>query len=314
LIALGAYLALGVPVACGSRTPLFFEPPDASSSGGFAGTQGFAGFGGSGGTEGEGLDCGPPLEGGEDVFGDRVNPFEDGPEGSTMCEPGSLTGFTPALNPSAITAGMCTAKQIVDIVNVCFSAKADAGSACESLLADSATKQCFTGCVSTEWTAAASGTTYTPSPWGGLLYTLNPGQTTYIDLGACIVQAAPAEKSAQTCGKDYEELVECALSACAANCSVPLTTGDCSTDPACEAAETALYSCMEATMSSGCKKYNDAVTADCAPLMDAGSGLVSDCVRDVGIIESVSADAGVESAALIQYLDIICLGGLPDGG
>jgi hypothetical protein len=314
VIIVGAYLALGLPVACGSRTPLFFEPDGSSSSGGAAGTGGFAGFAGSGGTFGEGLDGegeGETIEGGEDAFGDG-EVFDGGLDGSFSCEPGTLTGFTPGLNASAVSAGMCTAKQIAAIVNDCFIAGPDAGSACMSLLADAATMQCLSGCVYTDWTAAASGVTYTPTPWGGLVYLLNPGQTGYVDLGACLAKAAPTDKTVQACAKDNEELLECTLQACAANCPVPMTSDDCS-DPSCEAAENALSNCMAAVTSGSCAKYQDAVTTDCASLMDAGSGPVFDCIHDVSAIDN-DEDAGAEAAALIQFLDIVCLGALPDGG
>jgi hypothetical protein len=302
VVAFGSAVALALyGVGCGSSSP--------GNGGGAAGTSGTGskGTSGSSGTAGSG--GGAKGSGGTT----GVSPFEGG-DAPGSCEPGSLTGFTPAVNPSAVSTGMCTSAQIASIVENCFpGANPDAASsACTDLLADAATKQCYTGCVATDWTAAASGVTYTTTPWGGLLYLLNPGETDLIDVGACYANAAPGDAVVQTCAKDIEEWEECGLQACASNCPVPMETGEC--DATCMAAQTAFFACETAANSGGCKTYYDAINTDCAAVT-ADSGPIFDCNSAVSALQSTSATPAQIGTALNQYLDIICVaGGIPEAG
>lgn len=285
-----------------------------SGTGGAAGKGGAAGGGGGGGTMGTGMGGAGGAGGGG---GSGGSPFEGGDAGGA-CDPGSLTGFTPAMNASAISAGACTATMISNIINDCFpgaNPDASAGSACTDLLGDAATKQCFTGCITTNWTSASSGVTYTTTPWGGLLYSLNPGELEFIDFGACISLSEPSNMAAQTCAKDEEESLECILQACLSNCPIPMETGECSADPACVTAENAFDDCYTAAAKGECMSYSTAINTDCATVT-ADSGPLADCLSAISVLTSTSSPSPAEvSKALNQYLDIICLaGGIPDGG
>jgi hypothetical protein len=304
VVAFGSAVALALyGVGCGSSS---------GGTGGAAGTTGTSGTKGTGGAAGSsGSGGGSKGTGGTS----GVSPFEGGDSGGT-CEPGSLTGFTPGLNPSAVSVGMCTSAQINSIVADCLAEPADAGSGpCNDLLADAATKTCFDSCVFSNWTGSASGVTYTPNAWGGLVYLANPGETNFVDYGACYANAAPGDMVVQTCAKDIEEWTECQLQACATNCPVPneMTT-PCEDVPECEAAQTALNGCQTASNSGVCKTYYDNVNTDCASVT-ADSGPIFDCNSAISVLTSTTATLAQVATAFTQYLDIICVaGGIPEGG
>jgi hypothetical protein len=168
--------------------------------------------------------------------------------------------------------------------------------------------------VTTPWTSASSGTTYAPTPWGGILYLLNSGQTTFVDLGACLLAVEPTNAVVQKCATAYEEALECEIEACAPSCPVPTPPPgkSCNSDPACLTAENALDSCLNAASTGVCKTYVAATTTDCATI-DVDSGPLSTCTSAVDVITSPASTSAELSKAFNQYFDTICTSGAGGG-
>ncbi len=254
-----------------------------------------------------GFDTGSPDVGIPDTTADLGVPDTGLVDSSLVCAPGSLAGFTPALNANAVSAGSCTTTMITNIVNDCLFGTS---SACTKLLADAATSNCYTGCVYTDWTASPSQTSYASTPWGGFIYIENPGFSSLFNWGGCIAQADPSSLAAQKCGTDWEETLECAIQACAASCPVP-TSGDASV-----ADQTALFDCInaayalpgDASAGGECASYNLALDTDCSAL-PVDSGVLNDCLDEMAVLDG-EVDAGLSgvTAAYTQYLDILCTG------
>jgi hypothetical protein len=267
------------------------------------GAGGRGGAGGSGGTRG--IIVGAAGSGGADGSGCGS---------SSGCQPGPLIGFDAQINPSPLTAGMCTKAIIANVVNDCFGGDPDAGAnACEDLLAgDTATQTCVETCMLSKWTSASSETRYAPNPWGGIVYIDNPAETNFIDPGACLFAAAGmTDLGALNCATDYEEALECGLQACGTNCAVhqPTSVEQCGDDPSCKKQQAELNNCISVASCGVCKKYKDAIKKDCS-LLDAGdSGPLFDCLDALEIVGG-EKDAGPEGTATAyqRYFDIICTG------
>jgi hypothetical protein len=248
-------------------------------------------------------DTGDFEEGSEDADASEDTGFDSGTDTGTIdldgavCAPVTLTGFTPTLNASALGAGACTTTMITNIVADCLSTTATS-TTCTDLLTDNATKTCYTGCVATDWTAAASGTSFSSTPWGGIVYSLNPGETDFLNFGGCISAALPTNATVQKCATDTEESLECELAACLSSCSVASdgTTG-----------QAALFTCLNDAAAGECSTYANAENTDCATL--PSNATLTDCLNDIDIV-SGSTDAGTTSidTAITQYLDIVCTG------
>jgi hypothetical protein len=312
----GAFAAALCGVACSG-----------SAGGGAGGSGGAAGSMGAGGTRGSGVtqDSGEASGSG----GSMGAPFDAGPpdRGPPKCAPGSLAGFTPAMNPSPRSLGRCTDALIGPIVDACYGGDPDASaSACSSLLADPAAKTCYFGCLVTPWTGASPETSYEPAAWGGLLraYWLY-GLTSYtsmdfFDYGGCLAAAAPKDSAAQACAKAYEESQECLLEACIPSCPLPaVPDGENElTDPAWIAAANQQADCLDSAGTSACSKYSDALTSACS-----GSGLyapyeatgpVAACNSAIMTFSSSSSTAAQRVAAYRQLFGVVCGSGVVDGG
>lgn len=281
-------------------------------TGGTAGSGGSGGSGGMGGTGGTGGSGGKGGSGGSGGFPIDA-PMDTGP----TCAPGSLTGFTPAINPTP--TGKCTQKQVTNFVNSCLGGNPDASStACNDEITGP-DMGCVFGCLVTNWTASSSMTSYTTTPWGGLIVA---DGFQFFDVGGLLV-AADSSAATKTCATDLESGLECVLQACTASCPVTLPkSGSCSADPTCNAEAMALQNCLgtaQPSMGSGeCSKYNTAANTDCASVFSMETGPIATALTALTAIESSTCQSASPPAMCAQawetYLDLICTGSIPGGG
>jgi hypothetical protein len=282
------------------------------SGGGMGGSAGAGGSAGRGGAKGAAGSRGMKGSGGAG----GVSPSEGGIDGGDggSCTPRSVSGMTFGLNPSARSQGMCTATQLMNIVNDCVDAPADASmTACGDLLMDAPTKACLDGCVLTAWTATPSFLDYTPTPWGGVFGMqwgsgTTAGKFEYPNFGGCIAAAAPGNPAAMKCATDYEEENECWLAACAAGCPVPSTTS-----PDHDTAFMAFSLCVSTAEATGgpCAKYVAAVSADCGSLA-TDSGPLGACFDAIHVFDT-SAPLTEQARAIGEVVEVVC-GPAADGG
>jgi hypothetical protein len=329
VVAFGSAVAVSLyGVGCGSSSP-----------GGGAGKGGGAGSGsggstgsGSGGSTGSGTGGSHGTGSGGST---GVSPFPDaGDGGGSTCAPGSVTGAAVGLNPSGFSVG-CTATEVSNIFADCISSTGSS-SACSTLLTGSTpTKDCYLGCVFSDWTAVdgsttKQGTTWTSSPWGALVFALSTGteETTdgsgssgggeinYINTGGCYTAVAPTDTGAQKCATDLQESIECGLTACLPSCVVPTPPGteECTaaSDPSCFAAQSKFFDCTDDASKGGCAKYNTAAMTDCAAY-EGDSGTFGQCNAIQSALSDQDASVAEVDAALLKLVNIICLGNT-DGG
>jgi hypothetical protein len=314
VVAFGSAVALALyGVGCGSSSP-----------GGGAGSGGAAGSGkggstgsGSGGTTGSGSG-GSHGSGSGGTTG--ISPFPDGGSDAGSCKPGSLAGFTPGLNTSGISAGMCTNAEIATIVTACF-LSTSTETTCGALT--TAEMTCLHSCIVTDWTSATSGLTYAAAPWGALIAVewgtgTTAGIAEFNNVGGCYAAAAPTNPDATKCETDYQEAEECFLQACATNCPLPAQSSSDYT-----AAATALQNCIYDVIpekgSGICSSYGTAVNTDCAVFgsPDAGiadSGAVGACNDALAIFQLAKPTDAQLTHAYNEFFGTICGTGPGDGG
>jgi hypothetical protein len=216
------------------------------------------------------------------------------------CYPHALTAFAPT--PDLPPSPTCTSTETTEL-GTCFTSTGDAGAAAcdEALIGPSGVPDACYGCVLTPATGTA---------WGALIGIDAPtyvGSTTYtevdtINLGACVARE-DTSAGGQACAAALDELTECELASCLANC--PIASG---TD---EAGMTALFGggtaaepgCMLDAQTTVCLTYvNMSNTACATETNDAGTGALDRCSALATEVESAAPSA----AEATTYFATIC--------
>ncbi len=162
-----------------------------------------------------------------------------------ICQPGTLAGFTATPIAAVNNPGACTSGQVNSMVTQCLDPTSTQAS-CLAWQGVTANEDCLTNCpVFSTYSATnvTPGVSPPPAmgPWGPFIAVLNPGESDFFNLGACVTLADPTQ---QPCGDALTEQLECEYYACASNCSIPAPPAD----PT--AAETAYNDC--AIAADGC--------------------------------------------------------------
>ncbi len=240
-----------------------------------------------------------------------VGPSDSGPTGSDApqaadvvvdvgpCEPASVSGFAPTAVAPIVAPACSDTAQIPVFLGDCYS-EAGTQAGCSNWQGLPANFSCAYSCLNTPYGAqSVTPGAMPPQPlaqWGPTVAIPNPGQSNWLNLGACMAVADPSTEG-QGCATALTNSFECAYFACIAvpGCSVP-------NPPESELGQErlkALQACFAAAGKGVCSSYQDSVKSACA---DADAGPGAFCF-------SAATD---DSAALTKMLTQECGGG--DGG
>jgi hypothetical protein len=238
----------------------------------------------------------PPPDGGADV---GVPPPLDAGEGG--CAPAQVSGFVPvAVLP--ITVQSCTLTEIRSVIASCLDPSTATEAACTSF--GNASMGCY-DCVYTSYGTGPIVLGHDPVPpaygiWGPeeLVSNAKYRGLGFPNVGACVQLVDP---SMTECAEALQNVFQCQMQACAANCVMP---GGNDTVAEATAHQNAFDGCMLQATDNGCSYYALAATADCAK---AGTGPTSICF-DFG-----SSDPATFDDAFMKLIELEC-GILDEGG
>jgi hypothetical protein len=258
---------------------------------------------------------GPPPEQGFDADAGDTTPDSDagdvvfGEDGLTeaACAP-SFADAAFGVNPSP--GPVCTPSVIDSIVGACFSPDAGTSSCNAFIELNAAAKSCYLQCIFTDWTYSSSATSYASTPWGAFVYVPDSLDPSFVDVGQCLLAAAPGDPAVVSCATAMEEALECEIEACAPSCPIPMS---CQMDPTSCPELTSFYTCVSDAASGVCATYESSMKSECATI-DAGGNVVNDCLVAAQTIQTATGTTPAYESAVREFLDIACTGSLPGGG
>ena len=218
----------------------------------------------------------------------------------------SLDGCLPAPVSTFVAVGIhplilpvCSDAQIQAFTQACLGPGPFPAS-CTSLLADSAFQACRT-CLVTAYslTPVTPGVNPVPPAWNtwGPLVSVSDKLQGVVDLGTAGVCVALADPTLASCGQSLNALLQCQVTACAANCALP--RGGESPDKQL-AERDAFLNCMGIALTSGCA----ALATSCVEKVDASAA-------------SFCTELGKSPDAFAKFARLTCgmpqdAGGAPD--
>lgn len=183
-----------------------------------------------------------------------------------VCEPGSISGFTPTWKvPAPFHASSCTTTQ-VDTLMCLFDSAADP-TACDTAVKAAANQTCF-NCIFTQSTATAPGPVIITGSLGS------------INLAGCIARAS-GNVTSTGCGAKVQAADQCGDAACEANCPIDDTDNGESLD--------ARNQCTTDAASTVCATYDaDSLCAEDLLLPDGGAAA---CAQGTDFLSRATAIA-----------------------